>query len=441
MKRKYLILLSFVLTLPLGSCSFPNSSNGSKDTSSSVPTTEPHIKIIPLNENTPYLGFVNGNNNTKYKVELTNKYGQKSYYNSDNYLLSWESSDRSIVDPRSDKWFVSNGKATITCTYHDYYDEYSDTVEVTSVTRVIEEKSNYIHQLYEVNKEYDLPDSFLPNTSSLFYEISNGEIIRVNETTHKIECLSPGVSTLKVSYYGENYYKGELSSKTYTIDVISEDAPKFFLNDAECHEGDLYAAVNKYTTINPAELGLKAFDKDNNDISNSITLLEGEYNPRELGEYPLTYKVTDQYNHYSYFFATLKIVNRDYTKTSIQEDNLPLDNTILKASVSSSVIKQSGVVFLNKITYQVNVNITDLYDELDTSVTVTVRFQIEDWTTTDHTLRTSSISINGYLSYKTSGSFSDTYEPSNRRLNGNTYQETSKTVRISGYGYNYTYYE
>ena len=100
---------------------------------------------------------------------------------------------------------------------------------------------------FEVNKSYDLPDNYLPVTSSLFYEISNPEVIRVDESTRKIECLSPGISELKVSYYGENYNLGELSSKTYVIDVIDESAPKFYLNDEVCSEGILTAAKNKYT--------------------------------------------------------------------------------------------------------------------------------------------------------------------------------------------------
>ena len=133
MKRKITTLLSILLLVPLVGCS-SSDSNGDEDSPYTppppTPTNDPYIKIIPLNEKTPYIGFVNGNNNTKYKVELTNKYGQKSYYNSDYYLLSWDSSDRNIVDPSKDKWFVSNGTATITCTYHDYYDNYTDTMEV-----------------------------------------------------------------------------------------------------------------------------------------------------------------------------------------------------------------------------------------------------------------------------------------------------------------------
>ena len=441
MKKKFLTLLSIIFSVSLVSCSSNDKNGGDPYTPPPPPEpTDPYIKIIPTNEKNPYTGFVNGNNSTKYKVELY-KNGHKSTFNSDYYLLSWESSDPNIVNPSSDKWFVSNGVATLTCTYHDYYENYTDTIEVASVTRVIEEKTNYTHKLYEENKTYDLPDQFLPVTSSLSYEISNPNIVRIDESTRQIECLSPGISELTVYYYGEDYLQGTKSSKKYMIDVISEDAPKFYLDEEECSEGILIAAVNKYTTISPIDLGLKAFDKDNNDISSSIILVNGEYNSRELGEYPLTYKAIDSNGLYSYFFATLKIVNRDYTKTKIEETNLPLINDILRTTVSSSVIKQSGVVFLNKVTYEVGVTITDLYDELDASVTVTVKFQIEDWTTTDHTLKTSSIDITGYLNYKTSSSFSNTYTPSNRNLNANTYLETSKIVRISGYGYNYTYYE
>ena len=443
MKRKIHSLFSILLIIPLVGCS----SSGTKEDSSNPPSPpptpicDPSIKIVPTNEKAPYIGFVNGNNTTKYKVEYTNKYGKKTTLDSDYYLLAWSSSDRDIVNPTLNNWFVSNGKATLTCTYRDYNDNYTDSIEVTSYTRVIEESSNYSHMLYEVNKSYDLPDSFLPDTSSLFYEISNPEVIRVNESARKIECLSSGISELKVSYYGENYLQGELSSKTYIIDVISESAPNFYLNEEKCNEGTLIAAKNKYTTINPTDLGLKAFDKDNNDISNSITLVEGEYNPRELGNYSLTYKAIDIDGYYSYFFATLRIVERDYTKTAIEEDNLYLDNSILRANLTTSVIKQSGVVFLNKINFKLNINITDLYDELDADINLTVRFQLEDWTTTSHTVKTSYIYVGGHLSFKTSGEFSNSYEPQNRQLNGNTYQEISRSLKISGYGYNYTYYE
>ena len=443
MKRKLLGLLSIFLIIPVLGCSFNGAKNDESVQSSSslTPICDPSIKIIPLNEKTPYIGFVNGNNTTKYKVEFTNKYGKKSYLDSDYYLLRWGSSDINVVNPNLDKWFVSNGKATITCTYRDYNDNYTDSMEVTSLTRVVEKTTNYSHMLYEVNKTYDLPDSYLPTSSNLYYEISNKEVIRVDESTRKIECLSPGVSELKVSYYGDNYLQGELSSQTYIIDVINESAPKFYLNDEICSEGTLIAAKNKYTIIDPTNLGLKSVDKDNNDISNSITLIEGEYNPKELGTYSLTYKAIDSNGLYSYFFANLRIVERDYIKTEIEENNLYLDNSILKASVSTSVLKQSGVVFLSKVNYQVNINITDLYDELDAFITVTIKFQIEDWTTTAHTIKNSYIDIKGDLNFKTSGTFSNSYEPQNRQLNGNTYIETSKTVKISGYGYNYIYYE
>ena len=162
MKRKLLGLLSIFLIIPILGCSF----NGSKDDESVQSSTsltticDPSIKIVPLNEKTPYIGFVNGNNTTKYKVEFTNKYGKKSYLDSDYYLLRWGSSDINIVNPNLDKWFVSNGKATITCTYRDYNDNYTDSMEVTSLTRVVEKTTNYSHMLYEVNKTYDLLAEF-----------------------------------------------------------------------------------------------------------------------------------------------------------------------------------------------------------------------------------------------------------------------------------------
>lgn len=108
------------------------SSSGPKDDDPPItpidpptPICEPSIKIMPQNKVTPYMGFTNGNNATKYKVEFTNKCGKKSLLDSDYYLLRWSTSDKSIVDPNQDKWFISNGKATITCTYSDYSANYT----------------------------------------------------------------------------------------------------------------------------------------------------------------------------------------------------------------------------------------------------------------------------------------------------------------------------
>ena len=448
MRKASISLLLIASLLPLSGCSLLFKSKGeSKETSIPEPPTQtsvsrddPYIKIIPLAPNTPYIGFTRGGL-TDYKIEYHDGYGHVSYRNKNDYQISWSSSDYDIVDPRKDHWFVGNGKATLTATFHDYSADYSDSIEVTSVTRVLESQTNYEIMEYRAKNEYDLPVNLLPLDSSLFYEISDEEVISINEETRKIECLKPGKTSLKISYYGDDVIYGIKEELTYQIEVLDKDAPHFVFNQETAFLGTLNAPKNKYSSLDVSALGLTAFDKDNNDITNSVEVYEGEYSLSELGEYKITLKAKDLNNLHSYFYATLRISEKEITKTAIDATYYSLDNELMHINIDHTITNMSGLIWISRVDYTATITKKPIYDDLDVSIKISVYFKAQD-EALDYAYYDTFGYIEGSMSpgknsITLTGSFPN---PNKRHLKASTYQETGYTIKVSGNGYNYIYY-
>ena len=445
--KKKLLFLSLIMLIPsLNGCSLfiKNESESTSNSTVSIEESdvEPSLTITPLKEKYPYTGFVNkGYHGSDYfKVTFTNQKGYKSDV-SKYPELRWSSSDINVIDPTTEHWFVGNGKATLTATYYSYTVSASASVNMEVYTPVVEEKENYKLSEYRVGESYDLPTSFLPLSSSIFYEVDKEGILEFDEENQKIICVAPGKVKLTTSFYLDKHLNEDKKSYVYDIDVVDKNAPRFIINQEEAFLGTLSAPKNKYSSLSFKNLGLASFDKDNNDITETIEVIEGEYNLSEIGEYKLTLKATDTDGLYSYFYLTLKILEKEVVKTEINETFDSLNNEILDISISHTITNMSTLIWISKVDYSANIQRTTKYDDLDVTIQITVNFKAQD-EALDYEYYNTFGYIEGHMSIGSNsitltGSFPN---PNRRHLKASTYEETGYSIKVFGYGYNYIYY-
>jgi beta-N-acetylglucosaminidase len=182
------------------------------------------------------------------------------------------------------------------------------------------------------------------------------------------------VGTYKITY-SVNDSANATSTKEITITVTKNNEPTITATNQTIKEGTTFDPLNNVT----------ATDTEDGDLTKNITITKNTLNTKEVGDYEITYSVTDSYNQTT--TKTIEIIvvadqkpvitatNQTIVKNTIYD---PLDNVTATDTEDGDLTKNlkvvSNTVDTSKVgTYKVNYSVTDSYNNTTTKeITITV---------------------------------------------------------------------
>ena len=433
MRKKIVFLISSIL-LPLNLSSCNKTSSTIIDEISSISTVDSGgIEIFRMES----VGVIEKEyiiNTAEFDVIVKNKDGNinSSITRS---LVSWKIEDENIAKVDS-KGFVTvkkGGETKLTASYNNY----STSIDIKTALFTKEFEYDDTIYNYKIGNEYKMPlilstKDYVP---TIFYTLSNDEIIRVIDD-NKFIALKDGI----VSVHAEAFinYKGDKDAIDFNIEVKDIHAPYFKINNLISTYGKGTITKNKYQSIPFSELGIKAYRYNDYDISNTISVISGEYNLNKSGEYEVILSVTDsEYLTSSNFKLKLTVSDYEIVKKLSPIDALEAtyyQPELIRSSSSSSAV--------NKIKFKMDVKLNDKYDTSDAKVSVYFYFSIYNW----GKYRKYDYEGNGLTDYKyfeyngeRKLSFECVFSPG-VDLNPDTFNYVSSQAVISGYVYNFVKY-
>jgi len=151
-------------------------------------------------------------------------------------------------------------------------------VSITLSQSVVEDQ---VPTITANNKTIEVGDSFDPLKDVTAYDNEDGNI------TNKIKVTENNVNTQVQGNYKVTYSvtdtKNHTTTKSITVTVVLNEVPVINANDKELIVGD---------NFNPKE-NVTATDKEDGDLTNKIEVTENTVNTKVVGQYKVTYKVTD----------------------------------------------------------------------------------------------------------------------------------------------------
>ncbi len=190
--------------------------------------------------------------------------------------------------------------------------------------------------------------------------------------TYEGEVNTDEAGTYEVTYKVSDEEGNEVT-KTVTITVVADEKPVIEADDQEIYLG---------SEFDPLE-GVTATDEEDGDLTSEITY-EGEVNPNVIGEYQITYKVSDKNGQETTKTVTIKvIVNQEpvinvYDKTIYLNSEFdPLDGVTATdeedGTLTDIVVIENNVDTSELGEYTVTYSVTDSYGQTVTkTITVTV---------------------------------------------------------------------
>ena len=190
---------------------------------------------------------------------------------------------------------------------------------------------------FNINSEYDL----LKGVSASDKE--DGDLTRKVEYIDNIDITKPG--TYQVTYTVEDESRFSVS-KTINAVVTGIPEPTIIANDVE---------VSQYTEFNEKEFAT-ATDIIDGDITKNIKVIKNAVNINVVGEYEVSYSVTNSYNATTTKTIKVKVVENAKPVISAEDKEILLNSTFDKKSGVSASDKEDGDLTLNIVVENDNIN-------------------------------------------------------------------------------------
>lgn len=204
----------------------------------------------------------------------------------------------------------------------------------------------------EINSDYNL----LSGVSASDKE--DGNLTNKIEFVDNVDITKPG--TYQVTYTVEDESRFR-ASKTVNVVVNGVPIPTINASDKE---------ISQYTEFNPKD-NVTAFDTVDGNITSNIIVTDNTVNTNVIGEYKVTYSVTNSYNKEVTKTIKVNVVKNAEPVIIASDQNILLNSEFNPREGVSATDKEDGnitskiVVFSNKVntkelgTYQVTYKVTD----------------------------------------------------------------------------------
>ena len=437
MKRILLVLLSLFLT----SCSIfgeksSNDSQKSEDANQSA--TNETIRIEREKEyEVVDETYVFTNSLHRFIVIKTDKDGEESKVNGSYCRWSLKDRDMGSLDSSGGLTPNKNGQTILTATLGNL--TASIDIKIATYAKTYELDTNI--KEYRKNNTYDMPFTMTANYQNnnpitIFYTLSNDNVIKVNESTNKFTVIEAGSVDVHAEFYINS--RGEKERYDFTINTTIKDAPYFKFKNGKALTGEGSVAKNKYTSIPFSSLGITAYTNDGENISNLIKVDSGDYDLTQAGVYNVKLSVTDShYNATSYFILDLEVTEYELKATLSPIDAVSYSNYKMK-----KVSDRQYSLAIDRLEFECDVTLNDKYDASDATVYCSFCFEIKNWgksITYDKLGGADSLTQKFTMNGPRTVHFNYTFDPVGD-LDPDTFIEYGPNVYIGGNVYNYIYY-
>lgn len=381
--RKVVKFLSISLQVVLLTSCFGGSS--SKGSSKTEDKTEYDIKVYRDSTLDHNIIFVNDLVN--YKVEVRDKAG--NLITDKNSMVEWGSDDRYIASPDSFGHITgnSNGKTRIKAQYGMSVG-YCE-VEVKTKAKTFELKEERLILPYREGTFEVVPIEMDKDTVSVDYTFSTPNIVKTK--TYKLsdnyfEIMGAG----DVNVHAEAYISyTETKSLDFTMHCISDLSPYFYHRNVTNRTFEANVPKNKYktwtldvfTTKYPLPLTAISYDGER-DLTDSITVIESDYDGTKVGEYKVLLEATDELLN-TKNRCLVYVTVEEYERQEVQS---PIDAIDYK-NYTYKFIKNDSNRY-DKIQFDVDVSLNTKYGDASGEVRCFFSFKVKALTTStiyDHT--------------------------------------------------------
>ena len=438
MKRILLVLLSLCLT----SCSFfdDNSSNNNQNNNEGDPNSPATNETIRIERekdgNVVDDEYVFTNSLHRFVVISTDNDGEESKINGS--YCRWSLQDRNMgsLDSSGGLTPSKNGETVLTATLGKL--TASINIKIATYAKTYELDTDI--KEYRKDGTYDMPFKMTANYQNnnpitIFYTLSNDNVITVDKTTNKFTVKEAGSVDVHAEFYINSL--GEKQHFDFTINTAIKDAPYFKFKNNKALSGSGSVAKNKYTSIPFSGLGITAYTSEDENISNLIVVDSGEYDLAQVGTYNIKLSVTDtHYNATSYFMLALEVTEYELKTTLSPIDAVSYSNYKVK-KVSDTPYSLS----IDRLEFECDVTLNDKYDTSDATVYCSFCFEIKNWgksITYDKLGGADSLTQKFTFNGPRTVHFTYTFDPSGD-LDPDTYVEYGPNVYIGGNVYNFIY--
>ena len=313
----------------------------------------------------PNLVFVD--NSAHFKITGTNYQGQPISPSS--IQVSWSINDTSVA--KVDYQGVVTALKEGTCTLTAQYGIYSNTFEINTAIIARKFETGDLEDEYRSGNTYNLPFTPSPFNATVKYSTDDSNVLFLNPDKKTFKVLASGSATINAEYYPNNTGVSQVTS--VNIICVDAKAPTFKYNDRVVTSLSLEVAKNKYSVLNPNELGIYAYDNSNNDISNYIFVDQGEYDLSTVGTHNLVLGATDSSGRTSYLKITLEV-----TEYEVRKYNNVVDG-IVEVSHKYTPIEIQYSQAIKQIKFEMDIKINDSYDTADVEIRWLIYFKIKRW--------------------------------------------------------------
>ena len=167
-------------------------------------------------------------------------------------------------------------------------------------------------------------------------------------------------NTYQVTYQVTDSYN-QTTTKTINVVVIDDEHPIIGANDLELTEQEKYDYLKNAT----------ATDKEDGDLTDSITIINNTTDINTIGEYELTYQVTDSYNQTTTKTIKVSVVANKAPEIITQDKTIYLNSTFDPMTGVTATDYEDGTI---------TKNIVVISNDVDTTIegTYTVIYQVTD---------------------------------------------------------------
>ena len=436
MKRILLVFLSLCLT----SCSFFGDSSNSRQSNSDADSSSINETIRIEREKEGDVvdyEYVFTNSLHRFVVIKTDKDGNESKVNGS--FCNWSLKDRDMgsLDSSGSLTASKNGQTVLRATLGNLTAEIN--IKIATYAKTYELETDI--KEYRKDSTYDMPFKMTANYQNnnpitIFYTLSNDNVIKVNESTNKFTVLEAGSVDVHAEFYINS--RGEKEHFDFTINTAIKDAPYFKYKNSKALTGEGSVAKNKYTSIPFASLGITAYTSGDADISNLIKVDSGDYDLTEVGTYDVKLSVTDPKNNATSYF----ILNLEFTEYELKATLSPIDAVSYSNYKMEKVYERPYSLAIDHLEFECDVTLNNKYDTSDATVYCSFCFEIKNWgksVTYDKLggadILTQKFTFNGPRTVH----FTYTFDPTGD-LDPDTYIEYGPNVYIGGNVYNFIYY-
>lgn len=223
-----------------------------------------------------------------------------------------------------------------------------------------------------IDKEIDLNSKLDLLTGVSASDKEDGTLTNRIEVTDNVDITRPG--TYQATYTVEDNSRFSVS-KTINVIVKGVPEPVINANDRE---------ISQYTTFDPKE-GVSATDIVDGDITSKIEVIKDDVKPDVIGEYEVTYSVTNSYQKTVTKTIKVKVVKNAEPVIIANDKNILLNSTFNNKEGVTATDKEDGdltssiVVIKDEVktgelgTYQVTYQVTDKANQ---TVTKTINVNV-----------------------------------------------------------------